>query len=463
MRDDVAFAEEIDCSEPHSLELYNVVQVAPALTAQVKDYADLLDQKSPLYLKIRDQVNDRCMAGSAYGRAQRKAGGLPVQLEPALNVDAGLHVAWDPFPADLWARGQKKFVCTFEQEEPGTLRFADIPTSRLPVAARVCLDTPRKYLPVQPPPPGRGHRRDGPQHGDREGPDHREEGRAPGRRRALRGAQRRRLRQARQDLHDVPESGLHGQGSRRGPGLPRLGVPVADGEGRLPRQLLRAQAVRAAAPASRARSSTAPRTRSDRISGSIAPMPETPAVPRPPYRAIDEIPGWFQRMDMEVFHHLLDQTGSRLGGGDLAELGAYLGKSAALIGFGQQPGETFTVIDLFEQEATAEENRAENEDQYAELSQEAFEKYYLTIHDTLPVVVRGPSASIVDHAAHGTHRFVHIDASHLYEHVVEDIAAARKLLKPGGVVVFDDFRAQHTPGVAAAVWRATNEDLSRSP
>ena len=188
-------------------------------------------------------------------------------------------------------------------------------------------------------------------------------------------------------------------------------------------------------------------------------MPETPAVPRPPYKAIDEIPGWFQRMDMEVFHHLLAETGSRLGGGDLAELGAYLGKSAALIGFGQQPGETFTVIDLFEQEATAEENRAENEDQYAELSQEAFEKYYLTIHDSLPVVVRGPSASIVDHAAHGTHRFVHIDASHLYEHVVEDIAAARKLLKPGGVVVFDDFRAQHTPGVAAAVWRATNDDL----
>ena len=117
------------------------------------------------------------------------------------------------------------------------------------------------------------------------------------------------------------------------------------------------------------------------------------------------------------------------------------------------------MIDLFEQEATAEENRAENEDQYAELSQEAFEKYYLTIHDSLPVVVRGPSASIVDHAAHGTHRFVHIDASHLYEHVVEDIAAARTLLKPGGVVVFDDFRAPHTPGVAAAVWRATNEDL----
>ncbi len=180
---------------------------------------------------------------------------------------------------------------------------------------------------------------------------------------------------------------------------------------------------------------------------------------RPPYAAIQALPGWFQRVDMELFAQLLRHTGSQLGGGDLAELGAYLGKSAVLIGWGQQPGETFTVVDLFEEEATAEENRAENEEQYAELSQEAFERNYLSIHDTLPVVVRGPSASVVDHAAHGTHRFVHIDASHLYEHVVEDIAAARTLLKPGGVVVFDDYRAAHTPGVAAAVWRATAEDL----
>ncbi len=186
---------------------------------------------------------------------------------------------------------------------------------------------------------------------------------------------------------------------------------------------------------------------------------QAPAPPRPPYKAIDEIPGWFQRMDMELFKQLLDHTETRLGGGDLAELGVYLGKSAALIGWGLQPGETFTVIDLFEEEADAESNRVENEEQYSELSQEAFEKHYLTIHDELPVVVRGPSATIVEHAAHGTHRLVHIDASHLYEHVVEDIEAARTLLKPGGVVVFDDFRAPHTPGVAAAVWRATTQDL----
>jgi hypothetical protein len=133
-----------------------------------------------------------------------------------------------------------------------------------------------------------------------------------------------------------------------------------------------------------------------------------------PYREIDQIPGWFQRMDMAMFRLLLTRTGERLGGGDLAELGVYLGKSAALVGCARQPYETFTVIDLFESEALDEDNREENEESYAELSQAAFEKWYRTVHDELPVVVRAPSQQITDHAAHGTHRFVHVDASHLY-------------------------------------------------
>ena len=103
-----------------------------------------------------------------------------------------------------------------------------------------------------------------------------------------------------------------------------------------------------------------------------------------PYKQIEAIPGWFRRMDMELFRLLLDATEEHLGGGDLAELGAYLGKSAALMGCSLQPGETFTVIDLFSAEATTDDNQSENEEQYAELSQEAFEGYYRTVHDELP-------------------------------------------------------------------------------
>lgn len=147
MRDDAAYAEEIDCSEPHALELYRVVEVSPELTAQLDGYTTLLDRTSELYRKVRDEVNSRCMADSPYGRAERKAGPLPVQLGPSLNVDGGLRLTWDPFPADLWAKGQQRFVCNFEQEEPGTLRFADLTTNKVPVEARVCLNTPSKYVP----------------------------------------------------------------------------------------------------------------------------------------------------------------------------------------------------------------------------------------------------------------------------------------------------------------------------
>jgi len=179
-----------------------------------------------------------------------------------------------------------------------------------------------------------------------------------------------------------------------------------------------------------------------------------------PYAQLEQIPGWFRRMDMEMFRLLLDATEERLGGGDLAELGVYLGKSAALMGFSLRPGESFTVVDLFSAEAPTADNQSENDEQYPELSRGAFEQNYQQLHDWLPVVVQAPSHTIVDHASHGTHRFVHIDASHLFEHVVGDIEATRTLLKPDGVVVFDDYRTLHAPGVAAAIWRETTRGLT---
>jgi hypothetical protein len=147
MHDDAAFEDKVDCDKAHSVELYNVVSLGPALAGKVTKYADLLDQTTPLFHRISDEVNNRCLAGSAYDVPPRTKGGLAVQLSPYLNTDGGVHVAWDPFPADLWAAGQHQFVCLFATDEPGTLRFADLTTSRTPVAARVCLNTPASYVP----------------------------------------------------------------------------------------------------------------------------------------------------------------------------------------------------------------------------------------------------------------------------------------------------------------------------
>lgn len=164
------------------------------------------------------------------------------------------------------------------------------------------------------------------------------------------------------------------------------------------------------------------------------------------------IEGAFWAPDLDLFRVLLTET-RRRGAGDLAELGVLHGRSTVLIGDSLGKGETFTVVDVFEDPAPDEANQDEN-DLYGEVAQQAFEANYRRLLGDLPVVVRGLSESVVDHASHGTHRFVHVDASHLYDHVAVDIEAAHTLLRDDGVLVLDDYRAEHTPGVAAAAWAA---------
>ncbi|MEU9127366.1 class I SAM-dependent methyltransferase [Kitasatospora sp. NPDC048540] len=173
-------------------------------------------------------------------------------------------------------------------------------------------------------------------------------------------------------------------------------------------------------------------------------------------RTLDDVPGWFFKADQEVFGWLLTQQAQRGRTGDLLELGAYLGRSAILLGSHLQTGETFTVCDLFDSDAPDEDNSAEMSMSYRKtLTRQAFEDNYLSFHDRLPTVVQAPTSVLADgRIPDQSCRFIHIDASHLYEHVAGDIQVARAALAKDGVVALDDYRAEHTPGVAAAVWEA---------
>ena len=174
---------------------------------------------------------------------------------------------------------------------------------------------------------------------------------------------------------------------------------------------------------------------------------------RPP-RSYAEVKGWFYGKDQAVLDWLLRRQERLEPEGDLLELGSYLGKSAILIGGHRRPGETFTVCDLFGSEPSDTANQTENTWSYATLTRRGFEGNYLAFHAELPTIVQATTDQITRHVAAGSCRFVHIDASHLWEHVKGDIEAARRLLRPGGLVVCDDYRSEHTPGVAAAVWTA---------
>lgn len=181
-----------------------------------------------------------------------------------------------------------------------------------------------------------------------------------------------------------------------------------------------------------------------------------------------EIEGWLPWVDRMLFSRLLeDQDGrdtdigpSTRVDGDLVELGAYLGKSAVVIGAHLRKGERFVVVDLFGAEDHLGmtdgdlANLRELRTSYSSLTRERFESNYRAVRGSLPVVIQGLSSVVVDHVARDGARFIHIDASHHFGQVLLDVENARALLGTDGIVVFDDFRSPHTPGVAAAVWES---------
>ncbi|CAM5236644.1 hypothetical protein SXANM310S_04582 [Streptomyces xanthochromogenes] len=184
-------------------------------------------------------------------------------------------------------------------------------------------------------------------------------------------------------------------------------------------------------------------------------MSQTTSAPVASPAGFSDVKGWFWPADQLLFDWFLkrqDRVPEQ--NGDLLELGAYLGKSAIFIGGYLRPGEEFTVCDLFDSPAPDDPNSAEMGRSYSTLTRRGFEANYLAFHEQLPTVVQAPTSVIGSRLDAGSCRFIHIDASHLYEHVHGDIVAARELAAPDAIVAFDDFRAEHCPGVAAAVWGA---------
>lgn len=180
-------------------------------------------------------------------------------------------------------------------------------------------------------------------------------------------------------------------------------------------------------------------------------------------RGPSAIPGWFRPRDRQLFAALLDAQAHQ--DGVVVEIGCYLGRSAVEIGAHLGRADRFVVNDLFgadllgtSPEDLANELERERSRGYQSLTRQQFEQNFLAFHPTLPEIVQRPSRDITEFVEPNTARFVHVDGSHLFENVREDAASAKIMLRPGGVVVFDDYRAPHTPGTAAAVWGAVALD-----
>jgi Glycosyl transferase family 2/Methyltransferase domain len=182
----------------------------------------------------------------------------------------------------------------------------------------------------------------------------------------------------------------------------------------------------------------------------------------PPLPTIDEyiahmhelVPGWFDDVDASVFR-AIDEVQRATGiAGDFLEIGAYLGKSAILLGYLLRPQERLVVCDLFTNEGLDPDLDADAAF-YGQLSRTAFEENYARFHCRPANVIERSSTELRDEGLGRSFRIAHVDGSHRFDVVRQDIATALELVVDGGIVIVDDYRTiPHALGVAAAVWEA---------
>jgi hypothetical protein len=173
----------------------------------------------------------------------------------------------------------------------------------------------------------------------------------------------------------------------------------------------------------------------------------------------DSVPGWFSPQDMQLFERIgLIQDGMGLSG-DLLEIGAYMGKSAIVLGYLLGESDTLVINDLFDGDPTASDNAAEVRLEYPGLTQQLFLDRYLSYHQRPPEIVAQLSRFLPRVLGpRRKFRFIHVDGSHTYDVVRDDIANTRHFAGPDAIVAIDDWRTLHTPGVSAAIWEHVTRD-----
>ncbi len=167
---------------------------------------------------------------------------------------------------------------------------------------------------------------------------------------------------------------------------------------------------------------------------------------------VKRIDGWLSFDDAVSFYLLLKIQKDFSISGTVLEIGVYRGKSAIYIAQLLDPDERFFCCDIFEGE-TEILNSLEIEESYPSLSRRSFEENFMENLGYLPDIFQLTSGVFWSELNDILFRMIHIDGSHLYEIVKNDLISATKFIQPStGIIVVDDFRAQHTVGVSLAVW-----------
>lgn len=160
------------------------------------------------------------------------------------------------------------------------------------------------------------------------------------------------------------------------------------------------------------------------------------------------VPGWFPLLDFELFTELNDLQTNLGCKGDILEIGTYKGKSGILLTLFAQKDEKVRLLDLYSKiEFQKEIDSAHYRDLTAEKTLK-FLKKYGNEHE----LVEGNSVDIPKLIPSTKNRIIHIDGSHQYSTVQEDLKNSLESLSSLGVIVLDDYANFNYPGVARAFW-----------
>lgn len=131
-----ALSEPIDCANPHGIEVLSVVVLEGALAKTT--YRELVDPTGSGYAALRSAIAAACRVGDPALVAAADAS--PLDLIPSPAFAGGRRVTWTPMPYAAWQEGREEVLCTFEQDEPGTVTAEEIRSAELDPAARLCMD-----------------------------------------------------------------------------------------------------------------------------------------------------------------------------------------------------------------------------------------------------------------------------------------------------------------------------------
>jgi hypothetical protein len=142
LADDPSWTDVVDCSEPHTFEVYGVVSLPAELDDRISSYSDLLTPSSGLAGAIHEALSRECAAAINPTVSVPTPRRLDVDTYPLTPADIGAFTT-EPSPPTAWVAGDRTFGCLFEQPTPATVMVDDLTSPAFPLDERTCLEGTR--------------------------------------------------------------------------------------------------------------------------------------------------------------------------------------------------------------------------------------------------------------------------------------------------------------------------------